>query len=315
MPLDAPHRVHGAHAAPATTTVAKDKGAHTSPVVMATKEKEKDGRGHRKQLAPPSLQPVQASSPPPSGSAPAGGRGWFQMLSVLVLIGAGVVLMAHNCSLDLGACTTYAKNLSNWGLQLGSFAVLVCVQSCALLLFKLCQTSGSYTFSPASSVALTEACKLGLAATLHWRHVSNTGSPLLEGVSPRIVAHYFGLAMLYTVNNQLTFYAFEVVDPGGCWTAPMPASSPKPYRRVASCPCTLLPLLPLITRVIMPLLPAMDTISTRYLCSGQIACALSCRALTPLHGPIAQRVAMCAVHAMCMACACHVHAMYTPCAR
>jgi len=36
----------------------------------------------------------------------------------------------------------------------------------------------------------------------------------LEHLSPRICAHYFGLAILYTVNNQLTFYCFEIVDPG-----------------------------------------------------------------------------------------------------
>ena len=107
-----------------------------------------------------------------------------------------------------------SASLSNWGLQIGSFFVLVAVQSTALLLFRLCQTSGAYEFSPASCVALTEACKLVLASTLHLRHVRSTGDALFHNVTPKIVAHYFGLALCYTVNNQLTFYCLQMVDPG-----------------------------------------------------------------------------------------------------
>ena len=59
--------------------------------------------------------------------------------------------------------------LSEYAKQLGAFSILVVVQSFAILLFKLCQKDGRYTFNPASSVALTEVCKLVLASTLHWR--------------------------------------------------------------------------------------------------------------------------------------------------
>ena len=51
--------------------------------------------------------------------------------------------------------------------KLVAFGVLVLVQSWALLLFKICQTNGAYTFNPASSVALTELAKLALADALH----------------------------------------------------------------------------------------------------------------------------------------------------
>ena len=104
--------------------------------------------------------------------------------------------------------------LSLYAQQLGSFFVLVCVQSTAILLFKLCQVGGTYTFSPASSVALTELCKLALAAGMHSRNVAASGERWFEGVSLRIVLHYFGLSLLYTINNQLSFYALEVADPG-----------------------------------------------------------------------------------------------------
>jgi len=44
--------------------------------------------------------------------------------------------------------------------------------------------------------------------------VHATGSVPFENLSPRIVLHYFGLACCYTANNQLTFYCFEMIDPG-----------------------------------------------------------------------------------------------------
>lgn len=133
------------------------------------------------------------------------------ILAVIVVIIVCGLAVHHSCLRDL---STYWASLSSYGTQIGSFAVLVCVQSCAILLFKLCQTSGSYSFSPASCVALTESCKLALALSLHTRDVQASGASLFEGVSSRICVHYFFLALLYTINNQLTFFALEVVDPG-----------------------------------------------------------------------------------------------------
>jgi len=104
--------------------------------------------------------------------------------------------------------------LSAYAKQLAAFMVLVVVQATAILLFKLCQQDGKYTFSPASSVALTELCKLALALTLHYQHISSSNRPFWEGISIRIAAHYFGLSLLYTINNQLSFYCLEIADPG-----------------------------------------------------------------------------------------------------
>jgi len=104
--------------------------------------------------------------------------------------------------------------LGTYGQQVGSFLTLVVIQASAMLLFKLCQVNGSYTFSPASSVALTELCKLALALSMHWRDVRATGKPFFENVSPRIVLQYFGLSMLYTINNTLSFWILAVADPG-----------------------------------------------------------------------------------------------------
>uniref|UniRef100_A0A7S2DQJ9 Sugar phosphate transporter domain-containing protein n=1 Tax=Haptolina brevifila TaxID=156173 RepID=A0A7S2DQJ9_9EUKA len=98
--------------------------------------------------------------------------------------------------------------------QLGAFVTLVIVQATAILLFKLCQQNGKYTFNPASSVALTEICKLALAFCLHYQYVQSSKKPFWENVSPRIVLHYLGLSTLYTLNNQLSFYCLEIADPG-----------------------------------------------------------------------------------------------------
>ena len=128
------------------------------------------------------------------------------------------LLLRCACTM-LRALTGEAEG-SHYALQIGSFCTLVAVQSTALLLFKICQVGGTYTFSPASNVALTEMCKLGLASSLHISYVNRSrseGSPskgYLDGLSWRICLHYFGLAVLYTVNNQLTFLCFELADPG-----------------------------------------------------------------------------------------------------
>jgi len=63
-------------------------------------------------------------------------------------------------------------------------------------------------------VALTEVCKLALAATLHYQYVSSTKKPFFENVNVRIILHYVGLSTLYTINNQLSFYCLELADPG-----------------------------------------------------------------------------------------------------
>ena len=157
---------------------------------------------------------VVASPPPPPTLAPASSNAGSSGSSVGMSMLCFTLLLGVGAYMNKAELVKFVDSLSHWGQQTGSFVVLVCVQSCALLLFKLCQTSGSYSFSPASSVALTEACKLALAVTLHSRQVSAGANQLFEGLTPKIVLHYFGLAMLYTINNQLTFYCFQIIDPG-----------------------------------------------------------------------------------------------------
>ena len=93
--------------------------------------------------------------------------------------------------------------VSNYLQQLGAFVLLVGVQTFAILLFKLCQVNGAYTFSPASSVALTELCKLALALLLHWRF-RDQSKLFFENVSPRMVVPNQTDARSITVTLPIT---------------------------------------------------------------------------------------------------------------
>jgi len=111
-------------------------------------------------------------------------------------------------------CVVVAMVASDYMLQLVWFFALVFVQSTAILLYKLCQVDGKYEFSPASNVAMTEICKLCLATMLHWQYCRREAKAWWSGVNPKIIIHYCLLSLLYTVNNQLSFYVLLVADPG-----------------------------------------------------------------------------------------------------
>ena len=102
-------------------------------------------------------------------------------------------------------------------VALSAFFLLVFIQTTAILLFKLCQFEGVYTFSPTSSIAITEFTKLCMAAGLQYRFAGGRGttfSKFFNSLSPVIVANYAGLALLYTTNNYITFYVHLAADPG-----------------------------------------------------------------------------------------------------
>ena len=106
-------------------------------------------------------------------------------------------------------------SMSNYAQQTGAFCVLVATMVVAMLLFKLCQVGGTYTFSPASSVALTEMCKLALAVGLHARiNGARDAAAWSEGVTKRVLLHYALLSAGYTANNQMAFYILRSADPG-----------------------------------------------------------------------------------------------------
>ena len=98
--------------------------------------------------------------------------------------------------------------------------VLVCIQCIAFLLFKVVQVSGQYTFSVASSIAITEVLKLLLAAFLHARNLFTSAQPVMswhswtKELTLALACKYLGLATLYSLNNQLAFWCHIFADPG-----------------------------------------------------------------------------------------------------
>ena len=80
----------------------------------------------------------------------------------------------HECGVDCAHLwAPYAAQCPGEAAGLGSaaltaFFALVFIQATAILLFKLCQEEGVYTFSPASCIAITEFTKFCLATTMHY---------------------------------------------------------------------------------------------------------------------------------------------------
>ena len=135
-----------------------------------------------------------------------------------LLVGIGALLVCGAVCFRVQLATMGAGESdgggSGYSLQIASFVALVALQTTAILLFKVCQEHGAYTFSPASSIAMTEMLKFFIAGTLHTRHVKETGEDLLKGVSLPIILNYAGLSALYTLNNYITFEVHTIADPG-----------------------------------------------------------------------------------------------------
>ena len=143
--------------------------------------------------------PAAAANPSPPPAVSSGRVGWWVLLALALLV---CVLLAVPAKARLRLLTHGLGGMSAYAQQLCSFCVLVATMTVAMLLFKVCQVDGAYMFSPASSVALTELCKLTLALGLHALGGARTLEAWREGVSGRVMLHYAGLSAAYTFNNQ-----------------------------------------------------------------------------------------------------------------
>ena len=100
----------------------------------------------------------------------------------------------------------------------GAFLVLFGVSTVVALLFKLSQTAGHYSYSPASAQGTAEAIKLALSLGFLWREHARdaAAAPLLPyfraQLSAGLLAHLAGLSALYFVNNQAAFLLFKLSD-------------------------------------------------------------------------------------------------------
>ncbi|CAN8073731.1 unnamed protein product [Agarophyton chilense] len=94
---------------------------------------------------------------------------------------------------------------------------LVGVQLFASVVLKLAHAGGSYTFSPQSSLALSEIIKLLMSLLYIFnneRTVHGVAHCVRKQTTLTLAWHMFGLAALYCFNNALMFWLFARADPG-----------------------------------------------------------------------------------------------------
>lgn len=104
-------------------------------------------------------------------------------------------------------------------LQIKVFACLglVAVQVFASSVMKIAQKDGVYSFSPQSSLVMSETIKAVLSAMylfLETRDISTTRATIRDQSSRPLIVHMTGLAALYCVNNAIMFWLFARADPG-----------------------------------------------------------------------------------------------------
>lgn len=93
-----------------------------------------------------------------------------------------------------------------------SFGVLVVMHASVYMSFKAAQRDGKYTFSPASSVVLSEGIKCILSLVMFRAHRGHLRVSH-EDVGGGLLLKSALLAMMYTANNIMTFYAMSWSDP------------------------------------------------------------------------------------------------------
>lgn len=93
--------------------------------------------------------------------------------------------------------------------QLLAFVSLVVIQGSNILFFKLSGTGGKYLYNTASAIAITEFVKLAMSVMLFFRE-----KIAVPSVPAATVRGYVILAIIYCVNNQLTFWLLSTLGAG-----------------------------------------------------------------------------------------------------
>lgn len=106
---------------------------------------------------------------------------------------------------------------------------LVTVQVFAAIVMKIAQKDGKYSFSPQSSLVMSETIKTAISIAYLFMEASPTSAlpssteahknknikgMIIEQSSQALIIHMFGLAALYCFNNGIMFWLFARADPG-----------------------------------------------------------------------------------------------------
>lgn len=98
--------------------------------------------------------------------------------------------------------------------KLVAFLCLVVVNVCLSLLITLSKRDGqTYDYNPASAITLAESAKFALSIVTYLRE-KDPNEMWTTNVSVMFVFSYFALALIYCLNNQLTFTILSLTNPG-----------------------------------------------------------------------------------------------------
>lgn len=102
-------------------------------------------------------------------------------------------------------------------------AGMVCISTTVGILYKASQAaSGGFKYSTTGAICMAEFVKLAMSASFHLfdkshgqsLQVTKAISNAKEQLSFYAFRHIYFLAILYMINNQLSFYIYTMVDPG-----------------------------------------------------------------------------------------------------
>lgn len=100
-------------------------------------------------------------------------------------------------------------------------AGMVCVSTTVGVLYKASQAAtGGFKYSTMSAIFMAELAKMVMSCSFHVCDSKSDGTigaaikTAREQLSLHALLHIYILAFLYTVNNQLSFYIYTLVDPG-----------------------------------------------------------------------------------------------------
>ena len=117
---------------------------------------------------------------------------------------------SEDCGTRAWAWFAWVKGMSVVSL---AFAGMVVIQVFILLFKEFSQDDGGYDYNPASALAMAEFGKFCISVTL-WLLTRDRLGPYLPDVPKELPYATIGLALLYAVNNQLTFVILTMTNAG-----------------------------------------------------------------------------------------------------
>jgi drug/metabolite transporter (DMT)-like permease len=102
---------------------------------------------------------------------------------------------------------------SDYGKKMFAFSALVCINVSLLLIVTLSKSSGkAYTYNPTSAICIAEIIKFSISSAQYLQ--TNTFADARAHLNRNMLISYAILAIIYCVNNQITFLVLGLTAPG-----------------------------------------------------------------------------------------------------